>query len=178
MWRACFRFGVCVALAACGSKRSPETTSPIENRAVATTSELAGAYWCRIADSGFTYERFPCAIRKVDDCLVLAKLGGSQRFEGAVTPTRDGFTFSGRFYCPWGDCTQSLHGAFLAQAGGALRGTFSDAKLTVELTHAPDSAFGGASYGGDGYGGFGCGGAEYGGTPRNEPLKIRRNRNH
>ena len=64
------------------------------------------------------------------------------------------------------DCTQALHGVIEPQANGTLRGTFRDAKFTVVLSRAPDSAFGGASYGGDGYGGFSDGGAVYGGTPR------------
>ncbi|MDB4952738.1 MAG: hypothetical protein JWO36_307 [Myxococcales bacterium] len=164
--RAWFRFGACVAACLAVAACHPSTgATPIENRALAT-SDVVGGYWCRIEDAGFKYERFPCAIRRVDDHLVLAKLGGSQRFEGELLRTRDGFLFDGRFYCPWGDCTQALHGVIEPQANGTLRGTFRDAKFTVVLARAPDSAFGGASYGGDGYGGFSDGGAVYGGTPR------------
>ena len=143
------------AIAACWRDR-PDAQEPIANRDVAT--DLTGAYWCQIEDAGFVYPQFPCAIRKIEDHFVLAKLGGSQRFEGEVTPLGKGFSFAGQFFCPWGDCTQALHGTFKPTSRGGLRGTFSDAKFVVRMKPAPDSAFGGVSYGGDGYGGFSYGG--------------------
>ena len=88
-----------------------------------------------------------------------------------IRPQGEGFVFAGEFYCPWGDCTQPLHGVFKAIGNGALRGTFRDATMSVLLEPAPDAAFGGATYGGDGYGGFGYGGATYG-----QPLKQQSNR--
>jgi hypothetical protein len=155
------RFGLCaIALAACWRDKA-DAQQPVENRSGGQT-DLTGAYWCSIEDAGFKYPQFPCAIRKVENTFVLAKLGGSQRFEGEVKPMGKGFSFAGRFYCPWGDCTQELHGTFKPARGG-LKGTFSDARFVVMMTPAPDSAFGGVSYGGDGYGGFGYGGAGYGG---------------
>jgi hypothetical protein len=149
MWRACLCFGVVMA---CSHATGKPT---LDNRAAA--SSLPGAYWCAIEDSGFKYGRFPCAIRKTGDKLVLAKLAGSQRFEGEITPAGSGFAFSGRFYCPFGDCDQALDGLFEPATGGSLRGTFRNAKFAVELTRAPETAFGGASYGGDAYGGDGYG---------------------
>lgn len=170
MWRACLRFGMLCVLAACGGHRAQPTA--LDNHVEQGERDLTGGFWCSIKEGAFKYPPFPCAIREIDHRLVLAKLAGSQRFEGVVTPTADGFGFAGRFYCPFGDCTQPLHGVFRATGNGKLEGRFRDAKFLVELEPAPASAFGGASYGGDEYGGFGYGGASYGGTPRN----IDRNR--
>lgn len=69
-----------------------------------------------------------------------------------------GLAFSGRFYCPFGDCTQDLHGMFAPDGAGGWRGTFSDAKFIVWMTRAAGS-YGGATYGGQGYGGVAHGGA-------------------
>lgn len=165
---AVVRFGVAMfaIVAACWSGKAADTGGTVENRREPVAGTLAGAYWCAIEDSGYRYPPFPCAIRKIEQRLVLAKLGGSQRFEGEVRAVGQGFTFDGRFYCPWGDCTQALHGSFAPAANGALIGTFRDARFIVRMRPAPQSAFGGAGYGGDGYGGFGdaYGGAVYGGA--------------
>jgi hypothetical protein len=81
-----------------------------------------------------------------------------------VIPQGEGFAFEGEYYCPWGDCTQPLHGVFEPAGKGGYRGTFRDSTVTVMLIPAPaDSTWGGATYGGDGYGGFGYGGFGYGG---------------
>jgi hypothetical protein len=169
MWRpAGLRFGVAIVatlatLAACWSNKAGDGGGTIQNHHEALAQrDLAGAYWCAIEDGGYKYPPFPCAIRKIDQRLVLAKLGGSQRFEGEVRAVGQGFSFDGQFYCPWGDCTQELHGAFRPAANGALVGTFRDARFIVRMHAAPESAFGGSTYGGDGYGGFG--GAAYGGA--------------
>ena len=118
------RFGVvaCV-LVACWSNASQPTT--IDNHPGGTAlaiRDLTGAYWCSIESDGYTYEPFPCAIRKLENRFVLAKLGGSQRFTGEVRPLEAGFSFSGEFFCPWGDCTQQLHGTFRPAPDGALIG--------------------------------------------------------
>ncbi|HUJ59624.1 MAG TPA: hypothetical protein VLX92_14060 [Kofleriaceae bacterium] len=151
MWRL---LAACV-LVACVTDRHYST---IENRAAVGPRTLEGAYWCSILNDGFQYPRFPCVIRTVDRRLVLTKLAGSQRFRGVVRPRGDGFSFDGEYYCPWGDCTQQLHGAFHA-SGEALRGSFPGG-LVIELVPAPDSAFGGTSYAGTGYAG-----ARYGSNP-------------
>ena len=160
MWQpAIVRFGAIAVIAiACRNGRSQDT---IGNRG-GRDGDMTAAYYCSIQDGEFKYPRFPCAIRKVGGRWMLAKLGGSQRFRGEVTPHRGGFAFDGEFYCPWGDCTQPLHGEFQAMSDGRLRGTFRDASIVVLLESAPDTAFGGASYGGDGYGGFGYAGDSYG----------------
>ena len=167
MWQpAMVRFGaIAVVGMSCWSGRAQDTT--IGNSG--GNGDLTAAYYCSIQDSGYKYPRFPCAVRKVDGQWMLAKLAGSQRFRGTITPSRDGFSFDGELYCPWGDCSQPLHGVFRAAGDGRLRGTFRDAAMIVLLEPAPDAAFGGASYGGDGYGGFGYGGTTYGGPlqPRN-----------
>lgn len=176
-WPAASRFGlVCVALAACWGNKKAQPTS-IENSA-AGAHDLAAAYFCAIEDSGFTYPQMPCAIRQIDGRFVLAKLAGSQRFRGEVTPSGEGFSFNGEFYCPQGDCSQPLRGVFKPAGRGGYRGTFENSTLTVTLLPAPaDSAWGGATYGGDGYGGFGYGGLGYGGgTSGGLPAKHRNRR--
>lgn len=171
MWRsAVVRFGALAVVAmSCWSGTPREAT--LGNQAASGDRDLTGAYYCSIQDGAFKYPRYPCAVRKIEGRWMLAKLAGSQRFRGEVTPRGDGFAFDGEFYCPWGDCTQPLHGVFKPVGNGALRGTFRDATLVVMLEPAPDAAFGGAGYGGDGYGGFGYGGATYG-----MPLNSRGNR--
>lgn len=162
-------------MAACWSSKNVQPTS-LENSAGAQR-DMTAAYLCAIEDSGYTYPQMPCAIRQVDGRFVLAKLAGSQRFRGQVTPSGEGFSFDGEFYCPWGDCTQPLHGVF-KPAGRGYRGTFENSTVTVTLIPAPaDSEWGGATYGGDGYGGFGYGGLGYGGgTYGGLPAKHRNRR--
>src|SRR5687767_12846151 len=119
MWRAVCVFGV----VACWSSK-PSDPSTIENRALATERDLTAAYHCSIRDGEYQYPPYPCAVRKIDERWMLAKLGGSQRFRGEIKPRGDGFSFHGELYCPWGDCTQPLHGEFRAIGNGALRGSF------------------------------------------------------
>ncbi|HEX5059728.1 MAG TPA: hypothetical protein VFV99_10230 [Kofleriaceae bacterium] len=171
MWPpAVVRFGALALVAmSCWSGKSPDST--LDNRALSGERDMTAAYYCSIQDGDFKYPAFPCAVRKIEGRWMLAKLAGSQRFRGEVTPRGEGFSFDGELYCPWGDCTQPLHGVFKSIGNGALRGVFRDASMTVVLKPAPDAAFGGATYGGDGYGGFGYGGATYG-----LPAKQRGNR--
>ena len=171
MWRpAIVRFGaIAVVAMSCWSGKPQDST--IDNRGAGGERDLTAAYYCSIQDGEFRYPRFPCAVRKIEGHWMLAKLAGSQRFRGVVTPRGEGFTFDGEFYCPWGDCAQPLHGVFKPIGKGRLRGTFSDATMVVLLERAPDHAFGGATYGGDGYGGFGYGGLGYGGATYGLPLK-------
>jgi hypothetical protein len=173
MWRPAvsrFGLGACVLVVACwrGAKTdTAATSSDLEPSA----RDLTGAYWCSI-DSGGEYPRYPCVIKKVGEGLVLAKLGGSERIRGAIKlDANAGFTFVGELYCPWGDCSQTLHGRFRPAGKGGFRGTFREDSMVVHLQPAPTSAFGGISYGGDEYGGdqygvmFGTGsvgGASYG----------------
>jgi hypothetical protein len=157
MWRpAISRFGL-VALAACGGRGGAQATGPLENHG-GTARGVTGAYACSIEDSGYRYPPFRCVIRQQGERLELVKLDGSQRFEGEVREGRGGLVFSGRFYCPFGDCTQDLHGVFASDGAGGWKGTFSDAKFVVWMAPAAGT-YGGATYGGQGYGGVGYGGA-------------------
>ena len=163
---------VCVAIAACWSGKADTTTPPPSLEASAP--DLTGPYWCSIDDAGYEYPRYPCVIKRVGDKLVLAKLGGSQRIRGHIAlDQRDGFTFIGELYCPWGDCTEQMRGRFRSHGKGGFKGTLhgpldhsdDDAGMIVQLIPAPANAFGGSAYGGDGYGDpFGYGGAGYGGA--------------
>ena len=166
MWRpAIWRFGAMFALAACWGRGETRTTAPLENHG-GSAKPVTGGYACAIEDSGYRYPPFRCQIKQVSGRLVLVKLDGSQRFEGDVHESREGLEFSGQFYCPWGDCTQALHGVFKPTSDGGLKGTFSDAKFIVWM-QPTGAAYGGVGYGGAGYGGDGYGGATYGGPLRN-----------
>jgi hypothetical protein len=159
---AVLRFGVLAAITtfACWSGNTGPRMTPIENRGAPLAQEpRVEPYWCSISDGGFDYPQMPCTIRMVDGRRVLAKLAGSQRIRGVITPRGDGFTFDGELFCPWGDCTKHLVGVFQPTGDGGLRGTFDDESMAITLVRAPDSsAWGGAGYGGDGYGGGGYGG--------------------
>jgi hypothetical protein len=160
---AVLRFGVLAGITtfACWSGNTASSTTPIENRsAPLVQAPRPEPYWCSISDSGYDYPQMPCSIRTVDGQRVLAKLAGSQRIRGVITPQGEGFAFDGELFCPWGDCTKHLVGVFQPTGDGALRGTFEGDSMIVTLVRAPaSSAWGGASYGGDGYGGGGYGGA-------------------
>jgi len=161
-----------------GCWRDDRGTTPIANQIESGPRDLTGAYWCQLGDHSFDYDRYPCVIRKVKDKFILAKLGGSQRFKGIVTPDdKDGFAFSGQLYCPWGDCDEPMHGAFIPIGHGELKGTFRDNPISVRLVPAPQNAFGGVAYGGDGYGDpFGSvyGGGTYGGGTYGGKMHMRK----
>jgi hypothetical protein len=139
--------GWCIAISGCGGGNSTRPTT-LDHPA------LAGAYWCVIEHDDLAYPAYPCTIQTVDHRLVLAKLGGSQRFEGEIEAAGAGFSFDGVFFCPWGECTQPLHGTFEPSEGG-LVGTFRDSTIIVRMTAVQLGAashdatlYGGASYGG------------------------------
>ncbi|MGN6108685.1 MAG: hypothetical protein ACTHU0_26500 [Kofleriaceae bacterium] len=170
---------MCVALVACWSGSSDQRTTPTSSELEPRARDLTGPYWCSIDQDGYDYPRYPCVIRKVGAKLVLAKLGGSQRLRGFVVASGDRFEFTGELYCPWGDCTEGMHGWFEPTGRGGFKGTLSgpltsqrpgDA-MVVHLRPAPANAFGGSSYGGDGYGDpFGYGGPDAGATPGRNPI--------
>ena len=144
----------CIAIASCGGGNAA-----IDHPAPPAT--IDGAYWCSINDDGVTYPPQACTIQHVDHRLVLAKLAGSQRFEGELAPAGGGFSFEGSYFCPWGECTQPLHGTFSSSEGG-LVGTFRDSTIIVRMTAVQLGGhdrmlYGGASYGGASYGGAGSG---------------------
>ena len=165
MWRpAIVLFGT--AIAACWTDRTPAPTAPIANHDSSAPVTLVGDYRCTITESGYEYPAFPCTIRQDGRHLVLAKLGGSVRFEGEVRPRGEGFAFDGQVYCPSGDCTEAVAGTFQPAAGGALTGTLGQDRMVVQLVRA-SAGFGGAGYGGAMYGGASYGGGAYGGMPSN-----------
>ncbi len=158
-----------IATLACWSGKAPPRDTPIHNRGPLTlaSAPTQHPYWCSISDGGFDYPQMPCAIRTIDGERILAKLAGSQRFRGVVTPRGAGLAFEGELFCPWGDCQKQLRGSFEPIGNGALRGTFENEAMVVTMVPAPaNSAWGGASYGGDGYGGFAYGGYSYDATRR------------
>jgi hypothetical protein len=181
MWRpAVVRFGMLASAVACsgGSKAGPSGGGDptIGNRGplVASDSDMTASYWCSISNGEYDYPAMPCVIRQVNGRFELAKLAGSQRFRGIVRPRGDGFTFDGEFYCPWGDCTEPMHGVFAPTGDGKLRGTFRDNSIVVTMTRAADSGeWGGVGYGGSSYGGFGYGGLGYGGSTYGRPVPPR-----
>lgn len=129
---------------------------------------LLGVYDCSIGNAAdhYQYDFFRCVIVRRKGSLVLDKQGGSQRFIGAIAATPDGgFSFTGRFYCPYGDCEQPLVGTFAAVESGPgqptsqFHGAFVDSPLLVTLRWRSST---GAEFGGDGYGGDGYGGVTYG----------------
>lgn len=83
----------------------------------AERDELTGSYTCSMDDSA----AFPCRIAGGN----LEKLGGSQRFKGPVSKVDGGnITFSGTFFCPFGDCTHPVATTFVRQSPGRYKGKF------------------------------------------------------
>jgi hypothetical protein len=155
----------CIAIWSCGGGNSARGAA-IDRPSL---TEIDGAYWCVIEQADLAYPAYPCTIQNVDHRFVLAKLGGSQRFEGEIKPVGAGFSFDGVFFCPWGECTQPLHGTFEPSDGG-LVGTFRDSTMIVRMTAVQlgtasyDATLYGGGYGDTGYGGAGYGGTSYGGA--------------
>ncbi|HUS28010.1 MAG TPA: hypothetical protein VMZ53_05860 [Kofleriaceae bacterium] len=179
---AALRFGLAILAtgAACGGSKHD---SAIGNSSRAGGGpDLTAAYLCSIEDGGYHYPQMPCVVKNVGGKYVLAKLAGSQRFRGEVRAAANGLSFDGEYYCPWGDCTQPMHGEFVRRAGGELVGKFDS--VVVTMVPAPANvAWGGTSYGGDAYGGFGYGGWGYGGSEYGMQLAApapspRSNRRH
>src|SRR5215831_15819632 len=108
------RFGVpwFAVVTACWTAPATPTQAPVVASMQPGGRDVSGNYWCTIDDDGFEYPKYPCAIKKVGEDLVLAKLAGSQRVKGRIKLNGDGFSFVGQMYCPYGDCDQVLHGSF------------------------------------------------------------------
>ncbi len=174
MWRpAIFRFGMLASIfaVACGGGGGKAETIGNRGPLVVSDGDMTATYWCAITSGEYDYPPMPCEIRKVNANFMLAKLAGSQRFRGVVKPRGDGFTFDGEFYCPFGDCTQPLHGVFARTSDGKFRGTFNDNAIIVTMTRTEEnSSWGGAGYGGGSYGGA-YGGMGYGGSTYGQPLQ-------
>ncbi len=179
------RFGAVVSVGymACWSGSVTEPTAPIASLE-GGARDVTGSYWCSIDEEGYDQPRYACAIKQVDDKLVLAKLGGTERFRGLIKlDDKDGFTFVGEMFCPEDDeCDQELHGRFKPVGRGGFKGTFREESMVVHLVPAPANAFAGSEHGGDAYGdpfryggrGYGHGGFGYGGRVPRIDIRGRR----
>ncbi len=105
-----------------------------------------GDYACSIESGGHRYPTFRCAVYRAEDgSQILEKVGGSQRFRGRVVPHERGFAFEGTFFCPDGDCTESVTARFTPVGSARYRGVMQgrSGPLSVSLHHMP----GGFTYG-------------------------------
>ena len=180
---AVWRFGTVLALAAsasCWHGAPSPNTPPVANHVdTAAAVDPVGSYSCSIREDTFSYPPFPCTIAHTHAGFILSKLGGSVRFRGRIVPdAHHGFAFAGQMFCPEGDCTAALDGAFAESRRGELVGHFRNNPMVVTLVPAPPNAFGGAAYGGTDYGDDGCddascGGGGYGGAANADPFNAR-----
>lgn len=99
---------------------------------------LPGKYKCSFATSSagltFKYPDFACVIRKDGGHLELEKLSGSQRIRGKISPTANGFLFSGLYFCPYGDCDADVAGEFKRVDKGAFRGVIQNRNDPADVT--------------------------------------------
>lgn len=105
-----------------------------------------GEYSCVIQSGAYRSPSSRCAVYVAEDgSQVLEKLGGSQRFRGRVIPEARGFSFDGMFFCPYGDCTESVSGRFASVGASRYRGIMQgrSGPLAVSLEYLP----GGFKYG-------------------------------
>ena len=111
----------------------------------ASSSLQDGNYACNLTQEGYQYPDFACIVfTQADGTRRLEKLTGSQRFRGTLTPTpnADGFTFSGEYFCPYGDCTEAVQAEFEPISSGVYRGTLntSTGDTIVTLWYTPASS--------------------------------------
>ena len=155
-----------IVLAACG--HAPERPALLSNRAQVTAGGIAaGAYACRLDESGYAYPPFRCVVEARGTRTWLEKTEGSVRLRGWITKQGDGFAFDGELYCPWGDCTERVSTVFAADGAGGYRGALHSAQsgtIVVTMAYVSGAAgVGGDGYGGGAYGGGATGGNGYGG---------------
>ena len=99
----------------------------------ASLSLQDGNYACNLTQEGYQYPDFACIVfTQADGTRRLEKLSGSQRFQGTVTPTAEGFAFTGEYFCPYGDCTEAVQGEFEQLSSGVYRGTFGETVVTLK----------------------------------------------
>ena len=104
--------------ATAGLVRSSQSSSLYAD---ASSSLQDGNYACNLTQEGYQYPDFACIVfTQADDTRRLEKLTGSQRFRGTVTPNADGFTFSGEYFCPYGDCTEAVQAEFEPISSGGV----------------------------------------------------------
>ncbi len=90
---------------------SASTKVPAAPLTEAELDTLEGNYTCSMDDT----PAFPCRISN----SVLEKLAGSQRFRGPIVKNSNGgFSFSGTFFCPFGDCTHPVACTFTRTSAG------------------------------------------------------------
>jgi hypothetical protein len=147
--RAAAAIAAGVAVASCIRAGAPAPVESSRTGSAASVVPLAGDYACSLQAGAHRYPAFRCHIYRAEDgSLVLEKVGGSQRFRGRLTPAAGGFAFDGTFFCPSGDCTESVTAEFAAVGAGraAYRGVMRgrSGPLGVSLDHLP----GGFTYGG------------------------------
>jgi hypothetical protein len=85
-----------------------------------------GTYKCTFTQGEYSYPPFRCSISRRGAVLWLEKHTGSQRIRGEMTPTADGFHFSGTYFCPYGDCTRPVSGDFQCSSPRDCSGTLDD----------------------------------------------------
>ena len=102
---------------ASSASASASTTVSAAPLSDAEKDQLDGTYMCGMDDT----PNFPCRVSNG----ILEKLGGSQRFKGPISKQPGGnLTFSGTFFCPFGDCTHPVACTFVRQAPGKYLGKF------------------------------------------------------
>lgn len=115
---------------------SPAAVAADKSKTADPAKALAGSYLCTFKDGDVTYKAQPCKITRSKDAegqpaLRFAKSGGSQRFDGLITPTDGGFTLTGKFFCPRGACDAQLDAV-------AFTGNRRDGFVgTLPLQHGP-----------------------------------------
>ena len=140
-----------LALAACHGGKAKVPTSVMANHSggdgetsVAGAGFRDGALWsCQISD----YDPQPCKLTRRDGQWWLTKLLGSQRFAGELVELEGTLRFSGRFYCPWGDCTAEMRVEFRPDGDG-YHATFEEDEIRLRHDDALEAEYGAAHYGG------------------------------
>jgi hypothetical protein len=102
------------ATASASASASAKNSAPLTDE---EKDQLEGNYQCAMDDTPL----FPCRVSNG----VLEKLAGSQRFKGPISKLPGGnLSFSGSFFCPFGDCTHPVACTFVRQSAGKYVGKF------------------------------------------------------
>ncbi len=89
-----------IATASASVAATATSQAPI-SLADAEREQLEGSYTCSMDNT----PSFTCRVTNG----ILEKTGGSQRFKGPITKLSNGnLSFSGSFFCPFGDCTHPI----------------------------------------------------------------------
>jgi hypothetical protein len=102
------------AAASASASSAPKISAPLTDQ---EKDQLEGNYQCAMDDTPM----FACRVSGG----VLEKLAGSQRFKGPISKVATGnLSFSGSFFCPFGDCTHPVACTFIRQSAGKYVGKF------------------------------------------------------